>query len=224
MRAGCARPVPGVYPVLREAGNGLRHLLGPECDDDGVGVERLAVDLHAACDGVDLLDCALMDVDPLGPEVDQPANTRLEGPGADDGPCLPEAHREVGATVDEEDLVPRVEERSQPGRGRDATEARPEDDDSRHCAASHDARLCRDAMADRAPSAQHPRTEGPRQAPAGRHGRHRVRCWVAAGDDPRDRWEANGDDHRRGSDGGAPRRGGEAPERCRVACVQPVGA
>ena len=116
-----------VERVLTQAGHRLGNRLGAERDDERVGLDALTADLGAAGRGVDRGDVGLHDLDVFGPQRRKRPHASFHPLAADDGRGLAEPHHEMGAAVDQDDLVLGVQEPAHAVRGGDAAESTAED-------------------------------------------------------------------------------------------------
>jgi hypothetical protein len=124
--------VPDVDAVLDEARDRLWRMLRTERDDKGIAVEGPVVEPHGMGDRVDRFDGRLDHPDPTIGQQAQRTDAILERMQPHDGPRLAQAHHEVRAAIDEDDLVGSREQVAQPGRGGDPAEATTEYDHAGH--------------------------------------------------------------------------------------------
>ena len=132
-RTGARRAlaIPHVDAVLDQPRYRLRGVLGAESDDHGIGRDRLAIDRRPDVRGIEPLDMTLPDHHPALRQPGQQASALGQRRLADDLPRLAQAHGEVGAAVDQDDLDSRREAAKRDGRG-DSAEAGPQDQHASH--------------------------------------------------------------------------------------------
>lgn len=129
--------VPHVDAMLDEARNLLRCLFGPERDDQGIAVEGAVAEPYRVGRRVDRVDDSLDHLDPAIQEPAQRPDAFFERMRPHDSPGLAEAHHELAAPIDEDDLIGSRQQAAQPGRGGDPAETSTEDDHPCHLDCLH---------------------------------------------------------------------------------------